>query len=70
MNRLSKDARFSLEFDYQEDFIPNPCKVTIHDDETTLEEVARLMYQVAQHAVLHDGVYIVGSAADADRHRK
>lgn len=70
MSRLSKDARFSLEFDYQADYIPNPCKVTIHDDSVTLQEVADKMFAVAQHAVLHEGRYIAGSEADRDRHRK
>ncbi|HYG57044.1 MAG TPA: hypothetical protein VD902_03150 [Symbiobacteriaceae bacterium] len=70
MNRLSKDTRFTLEFDYQGDFIPNACKVVLLDENVTLEEVAQAMYDVAQHAVLHEGRYIVGTAADRDRHRK
>lgn len=70
MNRLSKDTRFSLEFDYQADFIPNACKVTLHTDDVTLQEVADLMYGVAQHGVLYEGKYLVGSEADRDRHRK
>lgn len=70
MNRLSKDTRFSLEFDYQGDFIPNACKVTLLTDDVTLQEVADLMYAVAQHGVLHEGTYIAGSEADRDRHRK
>lgn len=70
MHRLSKDTRFALEFDYQGDFIPNACKVTLLDDAVTLEEVAALMYAVAQHAVTYEGRYLVGSAADADKHRK
>lgn len=70
MNRLSKDSRFQLAFDYQADFIPNPCKVTILDDSITLREVAEQMYAVAQHAVLYEGAYLVGTAADALRHRK
>lgn len=70
MNRLSKDTRFTLEFDYQADFIPNACKVTLLDDAVTIEEVAQLMYGVAQHGVLLDGRYIAGSEADRDRHRK
>jgi hypothetical protein len=70
VNRLSKDSRFTLEFDYQEDFIPNPCKVTIIDDNATLQEVADLVYKVAGHAVLYEGNYLAGSAADRDKHRK
>lgn len=70
MHRLSKDTRFSLEFDYLEDFIPNPCKVTLHTDDVTLKEVADLMYGVAQHGVLYEGEYLAGSAEDRDRHRK
>lgn len=70
MHRLSKDARFTLEFDYQDDFIPNPCKVTLLDDEVTLKEIADLMYGVAQHGVLYEGQYLAGSEADRDRHRK
>jgi hypothetical protein len=70
VNRLSKDPRFTLEFDYREDFIPNPCKVTLLDDSVTLEEVAEKMYAVAQHGVLLDGRYLAGSEADRDRHRK
>lgn len=70
MNRLSKDARFTLEFDYLEDFIPNPCKVTLLDEHMTLDEVAQLIYKVAEHAVLFEGRYLAGSAADRDRHRK
>ena len=70
MNRLSKDPRFSLEFDYQGDFIPNACKVTFLTDDLTLQEVADLIYGVSQHGVLYEGAYIAGSAADRDRHRK
>lgn len=70
MSRLSKDARFSLAFDYQGDFIPNACKVTLLDENVTLQEVADLMYGVAQHGVLFEGKYLAGSEADRDRHRK
>lgn len=70
MNRLSKDPRFTLEFDYLEDFIPNPCKVTINDDSITLQEIAEAMYKVAGHAVLYEGRYLAGSEADRDKHRK
>jgi hypothetical protein len=70
VHRLSKDTRFSLAFDYLEDFIPNPCKVTLHTDDVTLKEVADLMYGVAQHGVLYEGEYLAGSAEDRDRHRK
>lgn len=70
MNRLSKDARFTLEFDYQGDFIPNACKVTLLTDDVTLQEVAGLMFDVAQHGVLYEGKYIAGSEADRDSHRK
>ncbi len=70
MHRLSKDSRFSLEFDYQGDFIPNPCRVTIHDESITLKEIAEKIYAVAQHPVLYEGQYIAGTAADRDRHRK
>jgi hypothetical protein len=70
VHRLSQDTRFKLEFDYQEDFIPNPCKVTLFDDSVTLEEVAAKMYAVAQHGVLYEGRYLAGSEADRDKHRK
>jgi hypothetical protein len=70
VNRLSADPRFTLEFDYQGDFIPNPCKVTILDDSITIGEIAERIYGVSQHAVLLDGKYLVGSEADRDRHRK
>lgn len=70
MNRLSSDPRIRLEFDYQDDFIPNPCKVTLLDDDLTLQEAAEKMYAVAGHAVLYEGRYIVGSEADRDKHRK
>ena len=70
MNRLSKDTRFTLEFDYQADFVPNPCKVTLLDESATLDEVAAQMYAVAQHGVLYEGRYLAGSEADRDRHRK
>jgi hypothetical protein len=70
VHRLSKDTRFTLEFDYLDDFIPNPCKVTLLDDGVTLQEVAQLMYDVAQHAVAYEDKYIVGSEADRDRHHK
>ncbi|HYF93002.1 MAG TPA: hypothetical protein VD969_12260 [Symbiobacteriaceae bacterium] len=70
MNRLSKDTRFTLEFDYQGDFIPNACKVTLLTDDVTLKEVADLMYAVAQHGVTYEGAYLAGSEADRERHRK
>ncbi len=70
MNRLSSDKRFELEFDYQGDYIPNPCRVRLLDDAVTLQEVAAKMFAVAQHAVLHEGRYIAGSEADRERHRK
>lgn len=70
MHRLSKDTRFTLEFDYKADFVPNACKVTMLDDDLTIEEVAALMYGVAQHGVLYEGRYIAGSAEDRDKHRK
>lgn len=70
MHRLSADKRFTLEFDYQEDYVPNPCRVVLLDDQVTLEEVAAKMYAVAEHAVLHEGKYIAGSEADREKHRK
>lgn len=70
MNRLSQDQRFTLAFDYQADFVPNPCTVTILDERITLEEVAQRMYTVAQHGVIYEGRYIAGSEADRDRHKK
>jgi len=70
VSRLSPDRRFSLEFDYQADFVPNPCTVTILDESVTLEEIAQRMYDVAQHGVIHEGRYIAGSEADRDRHKK
>ena len=70
MHRLSKDTRFTLEFDYQADFIPNACKVVIHDDALTIEEIAAMMYGVAAHGVIYEGRYIAGSAEDRDKHRK
>lgn len=70
MHRLSKDSRFTLTYEYLANFIPNPFTVTILDDSLTLQEVADAMYAVAHHAVLHEGQYIAGSAADRDRHRK
>lgn len=70
MHRLSSDPRFTLAFEYQADYIPNPCRVVLLDDTVTLQEVAEKMYAVAQHAVLHEGRYIVGSEADRERHRK
>lgn len=59
-----------MEFDYQGEYIPNACKVTLLSHDVTLQEVAELMYAVAQHGVLHEGRYLVGSEADRDRHRK
>jgi len=70
VNRLSKDTRFTLTFAYQEAFIPNACTVTILDDGITLQEIADRIYAVAEHAVIHNGVYLAGSPEDRYKHKK
>ncbi|MGE5675572.1 MAG: hypothetical protein ACM3XM_17120 [Mycobacterium leprae] len=69
MNRLSRDPRFKLTYEYHDDFIPNPFHVSILDDSVTLDEIAAMIYAVAQHGVLYEGKYLAGSEADRDRHR-
>ena len=61
--------------------MPCPTEVAIRGDAITLSEVARLVYQVAQHPVRYwaaygganevapRGAYLAGCAADADLHR-
>ncbi|TAK37032.1 MAG: hypothetical protein EPO21_00650 [Chloroflexota bacterium] len=70
MYRLSGDRnKYTLSFDYQGDFVPSPVEVTIYDDSTTLAEIAEKIYRVALHPVKHNGQYIAGTAADAERHK-
>ncbi|WP_268928653.1 hypothetical protein [Microaerobacter geothermalis] len=42
----------------------------MNDEKISLQEVADLIYQVAQHAVTYEGKYIAGSEEDKYRHKK
>lgn len=70
MGRLSGDKRFDVAVEYIQNFEPNPCRVTVHDPDLSPAEVADRIFQVAGHAVLLDGQYLAGSAADKYRHRR
>lgn len=70
MGRLSGDKRFDAAVDYLQDFEPNPCRVTVHEPDLAVAEVAALICAVAGHAVLLDGQYLAGSPADKYRHRR
>lgn len=41
-----------------------------NNESASLQEVADIIYAVAQHAVTYQGRYLAGSEADRDRHRK
>lgn len=49
--------------------MPSPFRVSILNDTVTLDEVAKKIYGVAQHAVTYQGRYLAGDAADAERHQ-
>lgn len=71
MHRLKDQSdRFSIAIDYQRDFLPNPARVVVKDPDCTLEEIAQAVYQVAEHAVIHEGNYLAGSPEDRYKHRR
>ncbi len=70
MNRLEQDKNIRVYISYKQDFEPNPCQVILYDDSTTVDEVARRIYEVAEHAVTMDGRYLAGSPGDKYKHRR